>query len=57
MHPLKCVQALNMGSCCMQIMASLPTDHTVTSLVAHTLRADRLLAGPERRDGHLALGA
>lgn len=51
MHPLKCVQALNTGSCRAQIMASLPTDHTITSLAAHTLRA-----GPERRDGHSALG-
>lgn len=50
-HPLKCVQALNTGSCRVQIMASLPTDHTITSLAAHTLRA-----GPERRDGHSALG-
>lgn len=39
MHALKCEQALNTGSCRVQIMASLPTDHTVPSLAAHTLRA------------------
>lgn len=39
MHPLICAQALNTGSCRVQIIASLPRDHTVTSLVAHTLRA------------------
>lgn len=42
MRSLKCQRALNTGSCCVQIMAYLHTDHTVTSLVAHSPKAEQV---------------
>lgn len=42
MRSLKCQRAPNTGSCRVQIMAYLHTDHTVTSLVAHSPKAEQV---------------